>query len=619
MVEDAEGAANTQRTGPFNTVSKHATAWPASRSTARIAGENSVVAARSLNPGMKDRGRHGFEATDSVGAVSHEDAAHLRAVEALRAFRQARPAPTDRPAPDSEVPPIARRRGRDAHRALRAAPTPDELRPVRAGAEGGRYRPLEDTEVHRIHNAALDVLEQIGLADAPPSGVESMVARGAVMGEDGRLRFPRTAVEDMIARAGRHFPLYGQDPRHDLEPWGKKVHFGTAGAAVAVVDPDTGTYRDSTVRDLYDSARSVDALDNIHFFQRTVVCRDIPIPFEMDFNTCYASISGTSKHVGTSWGDADEMKASIDMLHLVSGGEDRWRARPFVSQSNCFVVPPLRFATEACRCLEVAVRAGMPVFLVSAGQAGATSPAALAGSLVQEIAECLAGLFYVNALEVGAPAIFGPFCFVSDLRTGAMSGGSPEQALLSAAAAQLAQFYDLTCGTVSGMTDSKVPDVQAGYEKAYNHALVGNAGANLIYEAGGMMASLLGYSPEQLVIDNEIVGATLRTIHGIDVTDEAISVEVMRQTCIDGPGHFLGSDQTLRRMQSEYLYPSVGDRTSPKEWREKGRPSAVDRAKVVLADILEHHYPRHIPQAIDDQIRAQYPVRLPRSAMGYPE
>lgn len=553
--------------------------------------------------------------------MSHEDAAHLHAVEALRAFRQATQAPTDGPggpAPDSEVRPIARRRGRDAHRALRAAPTSDELRPVRAGVEGGRYRPLEDTEVLRIHNAALDVLEQIGLADAPPSGVESMVARGAVMGEDGRLRFPRTAVEDMIARAGRHFPLYGQDPRHDLEPWGKKVHFGTAGAAVAVVDPDTGTYRDSTVRDLYDSARSVDALDNIHFFQRTVVCRDIPIPSEMDFNTCYASISGTSKHVGTSWGDADEMKASIDMLHLVAGGEDKWRARPFVSQSNCFVVPPLRFATEASRCLEVAVRAGMPVFLVSAGQAGATSPAALAGSLVQEIAECLAGLFYVNALEVGAPAIFGPFCFVSDLRTGAMSGGSPEQALLSAAAAQLTQFYDLTCGTVSGMTDSKVPDVQAGYEKAYNHALIGNAGANLIYEAGGMMASLLGYSPEQLVIDNEIVGATLRTIHGIEVTDEAISVEVMRQTCIDGPGHFLGSDQTLRRMQSEYLYPSVGDRTSPKEWNEKGKPTAVDRAKVVLADILEHHYPRHIPQAIDDQIRAQYPVRLPRSAMGYP-
>lgn len=519
----------------------------------------------------------------------------------------------------AEEPQSPRRRGRDAHRALRAAPTPQALRPVRAGLEGGRYRPLTDADVLRIYNASLDVLEQIGMADAPPSGVEMMVAMGAIQGADGRLRFPRAAVEDMIAKSGRRYVLHGQDPAHDLEPWGAKVHFGTAGAAVAMVDPDTGAYRDSTVRDLYDSARSVDALEHIHFFQRTVVCRDITIPFEMDFNTCYASVSGTAKHVGTSWGDPEEMTTSIEMLHYIAGGEDKWRARPFVSQSNCFVVPPLKFATDACRCLEVAVRAGMPVFLVSAGQAGATSPAALAGSLVQEIAECLAGLFYVNAVKLGAPAIFGPYCFISDLRTGAMSGGSPEQALLSAAAAQITQYMDLTCGTVSGMTDSKVPDVQAGYEKAYNHALVGNAGANMIYEAGGMMASLLGYSPEQLVIDNEIVGNTLRTIRGIDVSDEAISIEVMRETCIGGPGHFLGSSQTLQLMQSEYIYPTVGNRNSPKEWREKGQPMLIDTAKRKLSEILATHYPRHIPKEKDDAIRAKYPVRLARNHMGYDE
>lgn len=512
-----------------------------------------------------------------------------------------------------------RRSGREARRAARAAPAPAHSRPVRAGLAGGRYKPLNDSEIQRIHSAALDVLEQIGLADAPETGVAMMVARGAILGDDGRLRFPRALIEDVIARSARHWTLYGQTAEHDLEPWGTKVHFGTAGAAVSMVDPDTGAYRDSTVRDLYDSARTVDALEHIHFFQRTVVCRDLTNPYEMDFNTCYASVAGTAKHVGTSWGDVAQMQASIEMLHYISGGEDKWRARPFVSQSNCFVVPPLKFATDACRCLEVAVRAGMPVFLVSAGQAGATSPAALAGSLVQEIAECLAGLAYIDAVQIGAPAIFGPYCFVSDLRTGAMSGGSPEQALLSAAAAQITQFYDLTCGTVSGMTDSKVPDVQSGYEKAYNHALIGNAGANLIYEAGGMMASLLGYSPEQLVIDNEIVGNTLRTIRGIEVTDEAISLEVMRETCLGGPGHFLGSEQTLRLMQSEYLYPTVGNRHSPKEWREKGQPMLIDTAKRKLADILKTHHPRHISREMDDEIRARYPVRLARSDMGYPE
>lgn len=510
----------------------------------------------------------------------------------------------------------ARRGGREARKAARAAaPLPGD-RPVRPGMIGGRYKPMTDVEIRRIHETALDVLEQIGLADAPPSGVAMMTAKGAIQGSDGRLRFPRGLVEDTIAAAGRHYVLHGQDTKFDLEPWGQKVHFGTAGAAVSIVDPDTGEYRDSTVRDLYDSARTVDALEHIHFFQRTVVCRDLTDPFEMDFNSCYAAISGTAKHVGTSWGDPAHMQTSISMLHMIAGSESKWRQRPFVSQSNCFVVPPLKFATDACRCLEVAVRAGMPVFLVSAGQAGATSPAALAGALVQEIAECLAGLIYVNAITPGAPAIFGPFCFVSDLRTGAMSGGSPEQALLSAAAAQITQTYDLTCGTVSGMTDSKILDVQSGYEKAYNHALVGNAGANLIYEAGGMMASLLGYSPEQLVIDDEIVGAVQRTIRGIEVTDESLSMEAIRETCIGGPNHFLGSMQTLGRMQSEFIYPTVGDRSSPKEWRERGQPQIISRAKSRLRHVLDHHFPRHIPTSIDDAIRARFPVRLPKEVMG---
>jgi len=508
-----------------------------------------------------------------------------------------------------------RRGGREAKRAARAQPLPQNERPVWPGMEGGHYRPLTDADVLKIHRAALDVLEQVGMADAIPSGIEIMREAGARLEGNGRLTFPRALVEDTIAKAGRRFVLYGQEPRHDLEPWGKKVYFGTAGAAVNMVDAYSGAYRDSTVKDLYDIARVCDVMEHVHFFQRTTVCRDLTDPFEMDFNTCYASVAGTAKHVGTSWGDTPQLQASLEMLHVISGGEDRWRARPFVSQSNCFVVPPLKFAADACRCLELAVRAGMPVFLVSAGQAGATSPAALAGSLVAEMAECLAGLVYVNAIKPGAPAIFGPYCFISDLRTGAMSGGSPEQALLSAGAAQIAQYYDLTCGTPSGMTDSKIPDAQSGYEKAYNHALVGNAGANLIYECGGMMASLLGFSLEQLIIDNDIIGATQRTIRGIEVSDEALSLDTIREVCLNGPGHYLGSEQTIRLMQKEYVYPLVGDRSNPKEWAERGRTSVVDRAHKRLQDILAAHFPAHIPHALDAAIRARFPVRLATDAM----
>jgi trimethylamine--corrinoid protein Co-methyltransferase len=234
------------------------------------------------------------------------------------------------------------------------------------------------------------------------------------------------------------------------------------------------------------------------------------------------------------------------------------------------------------------------------------------------VAEVLAGLVYVNAVKPGAPAIFGTWCFVSDLRTGAMSGGSPEQALLSAAAAQMAHYYDLTGGTASGMTDSKLPDAQSGAEKAYSHALVGNAGANLIYESAGMHASLLGFSLESLVIDNDIIGATQRTIRGIEVDEASLSFDTIREVCLTGPGHYLGSEQTLRLMQSAYLYPTIGDRKSPNEWTEQGALDAAERAARKVTEILATHFPAHVPDAVDERIRAQFPVRLPREHMRAP-
>lgn len=498
---------------------------------------------------------------------------------------------------------------------MRAAPLPDNLKPVHPGMEGGRYRALSDEDVLKIHRTALRLLEEVGLADAPPSGVEYLTRAGCRLSEHGRLLFPAALVEDTVARAARHFVLHGQERRHDMEPWGKKVYFGTAGAAVNMVDARTGAYRESKIRDLYDIGRIVDVMEHIHFFQRTVVPRDIPDPYEMDFNTCYASVSATTKHVGSSWVHPMHVQQSLEMLHEIAGGEAKWRERPFVSQSNCFVVPPMKFATDACRCLEVAALGGMPVLLLSAGQAGATAPAAIAGALAQEVAEVLAGLVYVNAVKPGAPAIFGTWCFVSDLRTGAMSGGSPEQALLSAAAAQMAHYYDLTGGTASGMTDSKLPDAQSGAEKAYCHALVGNAGANLIYESAGMHASLLGYSFESVVIDNDIIGATQRTIRGIDVDDASLSFETIRQVCLEGPGHFLGSDQTLRLMQSAYLYPVIGDRKSPNEWTEQGALDITARAEKKVREILSTHFPAHIGDSVDARIRDRFPVKLPRDAM----
>ena len=459
----------------------------------------------------------------------------------------------------------------------------------------------------RIHAAALEALEVIGLSQAPRSGVEILTGAGAVQGDDGRIRFPRALVEDMLAVAARDLTLFGRDPKHDLHLTGSNVHFGTAGAAVHVVDLETNTYRDSTAQDLYDAARITHNLDNVHFFQRAMVCRDVTDNLEMDLNTLYACCAGTTKHVGTSFSDPSHVAPCFEMIHRIAGGEDTWRARPFISNSNCFVVPPMKFAEESCITMEACVRGGMPVLLLSAGQAGATAPAPIALAIVQAVAECLAGVVYVNAMAPGHPAIFGTWPFVSDLRTGAMSGGSAEQALLTAGCAQMHRFYNLPGGAAAGITDSKLPDMQAGWEQGITNVLAGLSGLNMVYEAVGMHASLLGFCLESLVLGDDILGQVLRCVRGIDVTEESTSIEAMKEVCLGGPGHYLGSGQTLKLMQTEYVYPILGNRMSPKEWVEADRPMLLERAIQRKNEILAKARMQIDPQ-IDAAIRTDYNI-----------
>ncbi|MFM2350224.1 MAG: hypothetical protein RIR04_1190 [Pseudomonadota bacterium] len=499
--------------------------------------------------------------------------------------------------------------GRQARVAMRAAPLADDVRPVRGGLPGGTYKPLTDAGMAKIHQSALEALEVIGLSNAPASGVEILTGAGASLGDDGRIRFPRALVEDMLAVAARNITLHARDTRHDLHLSGSNVHFGTAGAAVHIVDPITLDYRDSTAQDLYDAARLVDNLDNIHFYQRTMVCRDVIDNVDMDLNTLYACLAGTKKHVGTSFFDPDAVAPAFDILHMVAGGEDKWLERPFVSNSNCFVVPPMKFAEESCRVMEDCIRRGMPMLLLSAGQAGATAPAPIALAIVQAMAECLAGVVYVNAIKKGAPAIFGTWPFVSDLRTGAMSGGSAEQALLTAGCAQMHRFYDLPGGAASGISDSKLPDMQAGWEQGITNTLAGLAGLNMCYEAVGMHASLLGFCMESLILGDDLLGQAMRCVRGIDVTEDSTSIEAMKEVCLGGPGHYLGSDQTLKLMQTEYIYPKVANRMSPKEWNEAGKPVLLDKAIERKNEILSRAGNVIDPQ-IDAAIRAKYNIHF---------
>jgi len=272
-------------------------------------------------------------------------------------------------------------------------------------------------------------------------------------------------------------------------------------------------------------------------------------------------------------------------------------------------VPPMRFAHESCLAMEHCIAAGMPVLLLSAGQAGATAPAPIATAIVQAVAECLAGVVYVNAIAPGHPAIFGTWPFVSDLRSGAMSGGSAEQALLSAGCAQMHRFYDLPGGAAAGISDSKLPDMQAGWEQGITNVLAGLSGLNMAYETVGMHASLLGFCLESLVLGNDILGQVQRCVRGIEVTEDSVALDTMREVCLGGPGHYLGAEQTLRLMQSEYVYPEIGNRMSPKEWQEAGKPRLLDTARARKEAILATAGSTFSP-ALESAIRARFNIAI---------
>jgi len=499
--------------------------------------------------------------------------------------------------------------GREARLAVRQAPLSHDVKPVHPGVIGGRYKPLSDSDVDQIWQAAYELLSTVGMADAIPHCIDLVTKAGGTLSDDGRLMFPEKLLDWTLEVAAKSFTLNGFDPKYNLDISDERVHFSTAGAAVLYLDPKTREYRDSTLDDLYRMSRLSHHMEHIHMFRRTMVPRDMESARELDLNTAYACMAGTTKHISSSFFDPKHVDDVVEIFDMVLGEKGAFAKRPFLSGANTVVVPPLRFAQDSCEGLVAQVRHNMPMDVLSAGQAGATSPAPLAGALACGLAESLATLCFVNLMKPGHEVFLAVWPFVSDLRTGAMSGGSGEEAVLEAASAQIINARGLPSSVAAGMTDSKMPDAQAGYEKGLTVSLAAQAGANLICESASMLASLLGTCNEMMVIDNDMLGSVARSVRGIEVSKETLSVEAIRET-VHGPAHFLGHPQTLARMQTDYLYPQVAERLNPSSWADLGSLDMAEKASLEVERILTLDKLSHIPADVHQDICKRFPIHL---------
>ena len=500
--------------------------------------------------------------------------------------------------------------GRAARVAQREAVAPSPA--IWPGIEGGKFQPLTRKDMERVHDAALTILERTGIGDPIPELLDIVLPKGAILRDNGRLCFPRALMDDLLSVAANEYYVHARGSRagkDDIHCRKNHVFFSNSGTAVTTFEPKTRSYRPSTAKDIYDFTRLVDALDNYHMLGATVLATDVPDDFEHDMTQVYAMMAGSEKPACMSFRKREHIKPALEIFDLASGGEGKFLEKPSVIFGGCPIVSPLRFGRENLETLMDASRLRLTSDIAVAPQSGATAPAPMAGILAQVVAETLACVAVVNLITPGCPVSFAAWPFITDLRTGSFTGGSGEQAILAAAAVQMGNFYDLPNSVGCGMTDAKIPDAQYGFEKALTYTLAAHAGANRLCEVGGMMGSLMGCSFESMVIDNDIIGAIARTLRGIEITDDTLSVDTIHE-CATGPGHYLGHDQTLKVMETEYVYPTLMNRSPVDQWQSEGSKDLFEHSQTRTQEILAEHVPNYLSREADAKIRLRFPIKL---------
>lgn len=497
------------------------------------------------------------------------------------------------------------RSGRASKLAERAAPP--VINPCPPGQPGGTYKPLSTAEMQAIYDTALRLLAELGMGETPDGLARRLIEAGATRAGD-RIQFPRDLVERSIALAAKTFKFHGRDPARSIEVGGDRVHFGTGGAAVQTLDIDSGRYRPSTLRDLYDFTRLQDTLTNVSWFTRCCVATDVPDNFDLDANTIFALLKGTTKPVATSFTIAEHVAPIMKMVDIALGPRS-FAEVPFLKAHISPVISPMRFGEDAVDVTVACIEYGLPISCITAAQSGATAPATLAGFLAQSLAETLASLVMVNVLKPGHPMVFSNWPLVIDLRSGAFVGGGGEITVMNAASAQISNWLGLPSGVASSMTDAKAVDAQYGVEKALSSLAAGLAGGNLIYESSGMMASLLGASFEAFVLDDEMHSLIYRTLRGVEVNEETLGYDAICEAVL-GEGHFLGGAATIASMERDYFYPTYADRDAPVTWDENGRPDAWLRAKAAVRKVLADHHPTYLDSEDEARIRGEFDIKL---------
>jgi len=282
----------------------------------------------------------------------------------------------------------------------------------------------------------------------------------------------------------------------------------------------------------------------------------------------------------------------------VVGGEEELRKRPIIT---CSFSPtsPLKFSGDVVRVMVQGAKLDLPMAVLPCPMAGATSPVTLAGSLVQQNVETLAGLVMIQLVNAGTPFMYCPRVFPIDMQSGMTSSGI-EVGILSVGCVQIAKYYGFPSDVYGLDTTSKILDEQVAFEKGLNGILPALAGANMLSGAGSIEGGITA-SYEQLVIDDEIFGMIFRAVKGIDVDEERLAVDVIAKVARE-ESNFLQQVHTLKHFRQEQYFPKLSDRSSRSRWQEMGSKSVVEVAREKVKKILAEHQPLPLDKDVVQEI-----------------
>jgi trimethylamine--corrinoid protein Co-methyltransferase len=488
------------------------------------------------------------------------------------------------------------RRGRSAKRSVNATAQLEWRKVVNPY---GTIEVLDDGQVQTIVDGALHILESKGMRFLEPGSRARLAAAGADVDEDSMMvRFDRALVLQSIALAPASFELRARNPDRDLKIGENHINFASIGGPAFVSDLDNGR-RPGTYREMCDYLRLVQSLNIIH--------QEGGGPFEpMD-------LPAASRHLDLYLAQ-HRFTVKICQAYALGG----YRARDAIEMA-CIALDvdydallerpallaiintnsPLQLDIPMTEAVDELAAAGQACCITPFTLAGSMSPATMAGTLVQQTAEVLAVVTYVQLVRAGAPVMYGSFSSNVDMRSGSPALGTPEYTKAALASGQVARKLGLPYRS-SNTTMSNCNDAQAAYESQMSLWGSVMGGAHLVNHAAGWLEGGLTASFEKLIIDAETLQMMAETLRPIELSDDELALDAIAE--VEPGGHHFGTAHTLARYESAFYEPMISSRENFENWQEGGNKHAVDRANATWKQLLIDYEQPPLDAAIDEAL-----------------